>query len=147
MTSDQEELYAAAMMIGAAFLVGGATWTYYAPPAADGITSEPTLTGGTSITAYVVQEKLPQYGLPLPAQPVAAFRWRANFPVGTSVATGGVISNGTLAFALTGLDTYQGWPTSLAEPCAVPAATSGATRVTQAGYTRVTQGGQTRIVA
>ena len=117
------------MITGYTSGIGGASWTYYPPPSDDGIAIMPTLTSDGTRTLYIVQEKLSQWGQPLPAQPVGQYQWRMVAPVGTDIEAGGIVVSGSYAFAVGTLDTYQGFPTAI---CTVTTAPSTAS--TGGGY-------------
>lgn len=111
MTSEQRQLYRAALQIGRRFGVGGSSWLYAPPdtPASDG-----------ARTCYIVRERLIVYGQASPPATVGVDRWRLIAPVGTEIATGGVITNGELAFSLGPIETDQGYPTGIVEVAGLP---------------------------
>lgn len=114
MTSEQAQLYRAALTIGRSFGIGGRTWAYVAPvvntPAA-------SATPGSSATryGYVVREKLVQPGQAAFAGPAPTDKWRWIGEAGQTFAEGGTLTSGAYVFRLGPVDTDQGYPTGIVE--------------------------------
>lgn len=121
MTDAQTALYTAALTIGQTFGVGGDTWTYYPPPATDGISGATSRASSGTRTLYIVRERPTQYGQPFPPQPIAADRWRLIAPIGTAVVTDGIVVSGAFCFKIGPLETDQGYPTGIVDIATAPA--------------------------